>query len=664
MVARPLRLHDLSLKGKVTATLTAVFAGVLGVFLLVLVPLQREQRQRLLERDKRLVETLRGNYERRFIYDALSRNAESLAVNLADLARQPDIVWVRVSTRAGTLAATADPLVMARALDDLPAGWPEGAVLLLPEGELARVVDAAGRPLDADLPVHVAQAPNGDGLLPGEFDERDWNGEHLLHLLAELKAAGQDFGHLHVVYSLAHLGHGESLTRTLFYGLAGTSFFLLLVLLNLLIARIVLAPVQRVMDAMQRASTGDLRVRLDVPSSDELGRMAGSFNRMVEELEVSKHEIEDHSRNLEAHVTERTRELRASEARLLRVRNDLATVIANVGTGVIALDAEGRITNFNERAAQILAVELVETEGHTLEEAASGTEGRLLADFIADVTGGQMVVKKGQVSVQRADGRRTLSLVASALHGDRHQRVGTVVVIDDLTQILASQRLEAWKEAVERVIHEIKNPLTPVGLAAQTLRTTHEKDRRHFEQIFPSAMEMILRSVRDLKTLITEFTRFSRLPEVHVSPQDLNALVAEVLEPYEHGVPEGVAVVRRLEADLPPVEADAVQLKRVLLNVINNGLEAMADEGGRLHVATLGLDASGRVAVRVQDEGPGVEDVERIFEPHYTTKVKGTGLGLAIARQIVEEHGGHIHVESALEKGTTVEIRLPATASE
>jgi two-component system nitrogen regulation sensor histidine kinase NtrY len=233
-----------------------------------------------------------------------------------------------------------------------------------------------------------------------------------------------------------------------------------------------------------------------------------------------------------------------------------------------------------------------------------------------------------------------------------------VVVIEDLTQILANQRLEAWKEAVERVIHEIKNPLTPVGLAADTLKTAWSRDPARFADLFPSAIDMIQGAVRDLKELIGEFSRFSRLPAMRAERLDPNALILEAMAPYTQAPGDKLKVKLELAPDVPEVDADADQLKRVLLNVTNNALEAMAETGGELRLRTSA--EAGGVAIRVEDDGPGVEDVERIFEPHYTTKVKGTGLGLAIARQIVEEHGGRIGARSRPGAGMCVRIFLPA----
>jgi len=650
-------LRDLSLNAKVTLTLVVVFASIVGAFLFFLIPFLADQRANLLEKDKRLVATLRDGYERDFIYDLLSENEDSLAVHLADLAAQRGLVWARVEADGLDLAATADRPAIRALLGEGVAPFEDEATLVLlvrPDGR-ADLVSTGGRPLLAGSPVDRETLPAWRPVRPREaFAEVAWRGRSALYSATELSAAGQPFGRLHLLYSLAELERSQALTHTLFYGLSGASFVLLLLLLNLLISRIVIAPVQAVQQALSRAATGDLEVRLPVHSQDELGRMADAFNRMVGQLEASRREVEGYSRNLEGMVAARTSALVASERDLLGVKNRLATVIANVATGVIALDEQGRIETFNDRAAEILAVP-GDVAGRRLEEVLSG-ETRRIAELVEAVRRNGTEREEAQLVCHLPQGRRTLSVVASALPGNG-PALGTVVVCEDLTQILATQRLQAWKEAVERVIHEIKNPLTPVGLAAETLRSAHGKDRKRFDALFPSAIDMVLSSVRDLKELISQFSRFSRLPEVRPERCRPNDLVRAALAPYAQGGLGKLAVRMDLAEDLPDIEADPDQMKRVLLNVVNNALEAMEGRGGELRVAT---GTEGReVVVTVSDQGPGVEDVERIFEPHYTTKVKGTGLGLAIARQIVHEHRGRIAVESRLGQGTTVRIHLP-----
>ena len=662
MAARSLR--DLTLNWKVGLTLGAAFAAIAVLFLLVLIPFQREQRQRILDRDQRLLSILREKYQRDLIYDVLSENAESLAVDLADLAAQPGIVWVRLYDRDITMGATADQALIARLVDPALIGsLGEHPVLLLrPDG--VSVLGPGGQPIVAGQPIDATRRQPFDELPAAPaagFGETVWQGEGVLHHHAELRAGDQSFGRLDILYSLAELRRAETLTRRLFYGLVGSTFVLLLLLLNLLLSRIVIRPVQALSEAMSDASKGRLDRRLPVESRDEIGTMALAFNAMASDLEASKSEIEDYSRNLEIRVADRTRLLRESEEQLRALKNHLETVLAHVATGVVSLDDVGRIETFNDRAAEILSISAADAQGRSLDEIL-GEGGKGLVDLVADVRSGREELRKSQLVLNLPQGRRSLSVVASALPGAAGRPGGTVVVFDDITQLLATQRLQAWKEAVDRVIHEIKNPLTPVGLAAQTLRTAYAQDRKRFDDIFPSAIEMILKAVRDLKSLITDFTRFYRLPAAVMRRQDVNALVADALSLYRQSGLAGITIEQDLASGLPPVDVDSEQIRRVLLNVVGNGIDAMEGRGGRLSVRTA-AGPDGYVSISVSDEGAGIEDVERIFEPYFTTKAKGTGLGLIISRQIVEDHRGRIRVASKAGVGTTVEIQLPAAAA-
>ena len=528
-------LRDLTLNWKVGLTLTVAFAAIAVLFLLVLIPFQREQRQRILDRDQRLLSILREKYQRDLIYDVLSENAESLAVDLADLAAQPGIVWVRLQR------PRPPPGRHRRPGPDGPPAGPGGARAprraprpAAPAGRRHRA--GPGRAAHRRRAADRRRPPRAVRRLPAApasgFGEAVWQGEGVLHHHAELRAGDQSFGRLDILYSLAELRRAEILTRRLFYGLVGTTFVLLLLLLNLLLSRIVIRPVQALSEAMSDASKGRLDRRLPVNSRDEIGTMALAFNVMAADLEASKREIEDYSRNLEIKVAERTRLLRESEEQLRALKNHLETVLAHVATGVVSLDDAGRIETFNDRAAEILSVSAPEALGRELREIL-GEGGDALVALVTDVRSGGEELRKAQLVLNLPQGRRTLSVVASALPGAAGRRAGTVVVFDDITQLLATQRLQAWKEAVDRVIHEIKNPLTPVGLAAQTLRTAYTQDRGRFDAIFPSAIEMILKAVRDLKSLITDFTRFYRLPAAVMQRGDVNALVADALSLYQ-----------------------------------------------------------------------------------------------------------------------------------
>jgi PAS domain S-box-containing protein len=647
----------LGLRGRVALTLAAGFAVVTAVFLLVLVPLQRDQRARLLEQDVRLLDTIQDKHQRDLVHDLLSESPEALAIDVADLVRQPRILWARVEAPGMSLSATADRAVMEAVLgaEALAGPLPPDAVLLLRDDGRADLRDASGRPLLERRSVGTAPGP-----LPVEAgggpEVLDWNGRPVLRHRSEIKAADTVFGRLELLASLSELQRSEQLTRRVVLGIVVASFVVLVLALDLLLSRIVLQPVQEVARAMGAASAGNLSARLQVRSHDEIGAMASSFNAMVEDLESSKREVEGYSRNLESMVEARTRELSASESRSGELWQRLEVVLANVATGILALDADGRLTSLNDRAAEVLGLAVDEVRGRPLPEVL-GAEHPLVHEVHAVSPG--MGRRTGHLTMRGPGGVRRLSTVVSALP----EGAGVVVALEDLTQLIATQRLEAWKEAVERVIHEIKNPLTPVGLSAQALRTAWQEDRVRFDAMFPAACDLILRSVQDLRSLIAEFTRFSRLPRPVMGRHDLNGLVSEVVAPYAASPPEGVRVETELAEALPPAEIDREQVRRVLLNVVNNGLEAMDGRPGTLLVRTF-REGRSHLGVEVCDEGCGIEDVDRIFEPYYTTKAKGTGLGLVISRQVVEEHGGRIEVRSRPGEGTRLRLLLPAAVDD
>jgi len=656
------RPRGLSLNAKVGLAVTGVFAVILAAFIAALIPFQRAERRRALDRDQRLIEVLRTKYERDLVYDLLSQNRESLVVDLADLARQPGIVWVAVEASRLSVSGTSDPALVTSLLAEAapPAGDGRPA-LMLGEGGAA-LVSEGGRALPIEGPVATDRVPAIHGT-PGEhgasLHEVDWPGGGALHYQSDLQAADDVFGRLHIVTSLADLQRAEARTRTLASALAGVTFLASLLLINVLLSRLVVRPVHRVAQAMSRAQAGDLAVRLDVTSHDEVGLMGAAFNEMVAKLGDSQREIEAYSHGLERNVADRTVELLTSEERLRNLSQHLETVIAYAATGVVSTDDAGRIATFNRRAIEILALGGADLVGMTLEQALAGhAHGALLSVVATARESGQ---SRAQLDLRLPEGRRTVAVVATTLRRGDGERLGMVLVLDDLTEMIASQRLSAWKEAVERVIHEVKNPLTPIALTTEMLRRAFVEDRARFDTMFPSASLRIVSSVQALKTLISEFTQFYRMPRVLLRPQDVNALVTEVVAPYAQAGTAEVRVRCTLAEGLPPAQADSEQLKRVLLNVISNGIEAMAGRPGELTVSTA-LEA-GELVIGVRDQGAGVEDVERLFELYYTTKAKGTGLGLVISRQIVEQHGGTLRITSELGVGTDVRIRLPVVAS-
>jgi len=265
-----------------------------------------------------------------------------------------------------------------------------------------------------------------------------------------------------------------------------------------------------------------------------------------------------------------------------------------------------------------------------------------------------------EVHLRREGHAVTLLASATALTGPDGAYLGMVLVFDDLTELLKAQRLAAWREVAQRIAHEIKNPLTPIQLSAQRLRRRLSTDRNPEEkQLLEEATDALGREVEGLKQLVDEFSRFARMPALQPRATDLGRLLEGVVVLYRESHP-GLAIKALFSPDMPPVEVDPDQIKRAVLNLVDNAVEAVGGTGA-VTVETIWLPESRRARIVVADDGPGIpaEDKERLFLPYFSTKAGGTGLGLPIVHQIVTDHGGTIWVEDAVPQGTRFVIELP-----
>jgi two-component system, NtrC family, nitrogen regulation sensor histidine kinase NtrY len=293
---------------------------------------------------------------------------------------------------------------------------------------------------------------------------------------------------------------------------------------------------------------------------------------------------------------------------------------------------------------------------------AAAAVGRLLAvrvtrpldalrDAAARVAAGDL---EGRVGVAASGEVGDLVHAFDAMTGD---------LARDRARLAHAERIAAWREVARGLAHEIKNPLTPIAMSVETLRDARARGRADFDEIFDEGTRAIAEEVRRLKRIVDEFSRFARLPAPERAPIAAADLVAAVLALY----PEpraGVALSREVAPGLPPVLADRDQILQVLLNLVQNALDAMP-RGGALGLSARAAEGGG-VAFAVTDTGPGLAaaDLERVFEPYFTTKEGGTGLGLAIAQRIAEEHGGRLEVASAPGAGATFTLVLPAAAED
>jgi two-component system nitrogen regulation sensor histidine kinase NtrY len=282
-----------------------------------------------------------------------------------------------------------------------------------------------------------------------------------------------------------------------------------------------------------------------------------------------------------------------------------------------------------------------------------------VAGLLVGAGSGRTDAAAQEIAITRDGQELHLAVVATALAGDSGKPEGVVLVLDDVTPLIRAQKVAAWREVARRLAHEIKNPLTPIQLCAERLR-------RHFAAGPPGPRALvdectttIVGEVESLKGLVDEFAQFARMPTPRTVPTDLAHLITETLALYD-GIFTEVCIDRRFAEQVPPVRVDVEQIRRVLINLVDNAVEAM-ERKGRILVETLWDRANSVARITIADDGPGIPPAERekLFLPYYSTKRRGSGLGLAIVRRIIAEHGGSIEVADNTPRGTRFTIDLP-----
>jgi two-component system nitrogen regulation sensor histidine kinase NtrY len=418
---------------------------------------------------------------------------------------------------------------------------------------------------------------------------------------------------------------------------------------GLYLARGITDPIQMLAEGTREVAAGNLKYKVQVRADDEIGILVDSFNRMTGDLAASQAALE-----------ETYRDLQAKHAEVEQRRRYTETVLETVATGVVSLDAEGRITTVNGAAERLLALPASRIQG---QPAAGIFRPPVYAEIAALV---QRMARQREGMVEREVHLRregqSVALLASAtaLRGPHGSYMGMVLAFDDLTELLNAQRLAAWREVAQRIAHEIKNPLTPIQLSAQRLRRRLAGDRSPEEKrLLEEATATIIQEVDGLKQLVDEFSRFARMPALTLKATELGRLLEGVVVLYRESHPD-LSIRALFSPELPALEVDPDQIKRAVLNLVDNAVEA-AGPAGEVTVETLWLSHAGRARIVVADNGPGIstEDKDRLFVPYFSTKPTGMGLGLPIVHQIVTDHGGTIWVEDNPPHGSRFVIELP-----
>jgi len=428
--------------------------------------------------------------------------------------------------------------------------------------------------------------------------------------------------------------------------------------LALFLSKMVTRPLVALVEATHEISRGRLDYRVDVPAGSEIGQLVESFNRMAADLEASRSNIEASQG-----------ELAEMNARLEQHSRHIETILESVPSGVLSLDASRRIVHSNAALRRMLRLDqdlpLPAQTLHDLfpEEAVADLEHMLRKADRMGTTTSQLETITPRVNLNVAVTVASLDPVPQAARNGR-PHAGYVVVLEDLTDIVRAQKQAAWREVARRIAHEIKNPLTPLALAA-------ERIRRHLERSTPpepaslnvirQCADTISRSVETVRKLVDEFSTLARFPAAKPQPSDINAIVNDALMMFD-GRLNGIRVQQHLAGDLPLVQADPDAMKRVIANLVDNAAEALQDSLVKeIVISTTLLEDRDCVEVVVSDTGHGVTpDVkEKLFLPYFSTKRRGTGLGLAIVGRIVEEHRGSIRVEENSPVGTRFIVELP-----
>jgi two-component system nitrogen regulation sensor histidine kinase NtrY len=427
--------------------------------------------------------------------------------------------------------------------------------------------------------------------------------------------------------------------------------------MGLYLAKRITRPVQMLAAGAREIGAGHLDHRIEPETRDEFGSLIEAFNSMAGELATSQRKLERSRVDLER------KNLQLDER-----RRYIETVLERIATGVVSIGSDGAIGTINGAALRLLDVErgVVGTEA---ERVLDREDLKPLGVLLRHARSSASAAAVHEVTLMR-DGRELhLAAAATPLQREDGTPEGAVLVFDDVTPLIRTQRVAAWRDVARRLAHEIKNPLTPIQLCAERLR-------RHFGAAPPPARELveectstIVGEVESLKALVDEFAQFARMPAPKAAPADLHQLLGDALALY-NGLFRSIRLDRRFDESMPPVRLDVEQIRRVVINLVDNAVEALGGGGAGPRpdgaaptiVVETGHDVTNGVArIIVADNGPGIppSDRDKLFMPYYSTKRRGSGLGLAIVRRIVVEHGGSIEVNDNEPVGTRFVIELP-----
>lgn len=417
---------------------------------------------------------------------------------------------------------------------------------------------------------------------------------------------------------------------------------------GLYISRGITDPLENLVLATRRVADGDLAFTMERESNDEMGLLVDSFNRMTANLNLSNKKLAE---------THTALELSSQESEQRRRYTEI--ILHNVSAGVISLDESGKITTINRFAESLLNIDKSLFIGLKFNNVLPPYQAEIVNGFVEElrITGKNTVEQHIKLNVLGKN--YSLLINFTRLEDEEKQPVGFVLVFDNLTKIEKMQRMAAWREVARRIAHEIKNPLTPIQLSAQRLRRRYPEILKEKNSVFDQCTNTIITQVDELKTLVSEFSQFARMPKVQKTTGNLTELTQKTLFLYKEAHKDINFTCTEKEA-IPPFSFDGEQIKRCIINLLDNAA-AVLPEGGNIDLELCLNDEKESAFLKIADNGPGIskEHKLRLFEPYFSTKKTGTGLGLAIVSTIIADHNGYIRVQDSEPTGTIFIIELP-----
>ena len=528
----------------------------------------------------------------------------------------------------------------------IPKGYARGeaerlALEVVRTGRSAEGVEQLRVPDGGDLVRTAMPIRSGDGPLRGVLIASDFLTGEFASRSRSLTSAYEDYRQLEVQKpALASVYLSFFWMLTLMILVAATW-------MGLYLAKRITRPVQMLATAANEIGAGHLDHRVDTKVGDEFASLIDAFNRMAGDLATSRKRLERSAEDLERRHEE-------VEGR----RQYVETVLDRIATGVISIDNDGRIRTWNSAATRLLGIDS-RVDGLRASAVFGSPELEPLARLIGERDQRRDDSMPKEVSISR-DGRELhLLVMVTPLRRAEGRADGVVIVFDDVSPLIRAQKVAAWREVARRLAHEIKNPLTPIQLSAERLQRHFAGAPEATRALVDECASTIVTEVESLKGLVDEFSQFARMPAPRATPTDLHGLLDDALALYR-GLFSDVEIRTHFANSLPRVSADPEQIRRVIINIVDNAIEAV-DRRGAIDIETQHDAGNSLVRIVVADDGPGIPAAERdkLFLPYYSTKQRGSGLGLAIVRRIVAEHGGSIDVSDNLPRGTRFAIELP-----